>query len=93
MPELDRFYREAADKAAILVVAPTDSEGSLRDQLMANRYSFPIMLDQGDVASAYKVRYVPDLFVIDSAGQIVQRVAGGVDFERLNQIADNLNGG
>jgi AhpC/TSA family len=93
MPELDRFYREAADKAAVLVAAPTTSEGGIRDLLMANRYSFPVMLDQGELASAYKVRYVPDLFVIDPAGNLVQRIVGGVDFARLNQLVDDLNGG
>jgi len=93
MPELDRFYREAADKAAILVVAPTTSESGIRDLLMANRYSFPVMLDPGDLGSAYKVRYVPDLFVIDSAGNIAQRIVGGVDSARLNQLVDDLHGG
>ncbi len=60
MPELDRFYREAADKAAVLVVAPSNNEGGMRDLMMAGRYTFPVMLDEGDLASAYKVRYVPD---------------------------------
>ena len=69
MPELDRFYREAADKAAILVVAPSDQRGGMRDLIMAGRYSFPVMLDEGDVASAYKVRSVPTLFVIDAQGR------------------------
>ena len=93
MPELDRFYREAADKAAILVVAPSNQEGTVRDLIMAGRYSFPVMLDQGDLASAYRVRTVPNLFVIDAQGRLVNNIVGGTDFERLSQLADDLNGG
>jgi hypothetical protein len=93
MPELDRFYREAANKAAVLVATPTTSRAGIRDLLMANRYSFPVMLDEGALASAYKVRYVPSLFVIDSAGNIVQRIVGGVDFARLNRLVDDLKSG
>jgi hypothetical protein len=93
MPELDRFYREAADKAAVLVVAPKSSEGAVRDLIMGGRYSFPLMLDGGDLASAYRVRYVPDLFVIDANGQLVQKVVGGADFARLSKLADDLKGG
>jgi hypothetical protein len=93
MPDLDRFYREAANKAAVLVVAPASSEGGLRDLLMQGGYTFPVMLDDGSVSSAYKVRYVPALFVIDAAGNLVQRLVGGTDFAQLNKLADGLNGG
>ena len=93
MPDLDRFYREAANKAAILAVAPGSSEGGLRDLVMQGGYSFPIMLDAGGVAAAYKVRYVPALFVIDAAGNLVQQIVGGADFARLNELVDGLDGG
>jgi len=92
MPELDRFYREAADKAAVLVVAPSNNEGGMRDLMMAGRYTFPVMLDEGDLASAYKVRYVPDAFLIDAEGRLAQNVVGGVDFARLHQLVDDLKG-
>jgi hypothetical protein len=93
MPDLDRFYREAADKAAILAVAPANSEGGMRDLIAQGKYSFPVMLDGGDVASAYKVRYVPSLYVIDSQGGLAQRFVGGVDFDQLVQFVDDLGGG
>ena len=93
MPDLDRFYREAANKAAILAVTPNSSEGGMRDLVMKGGYTFPMMLDDGAVSSAYKVRYVPALFVIDAAGNLVQRLVGGTDFAQLNKLADDLNGG
>lgn len=93
MPDLDRFYREAANKAAVLVAAPSSSQGVLRDLVMSGGYTLPIMLDDGGLASAYKVRYVPDLFVIDAAGNLVQRIVGGADFARLNKLVDGLAGG
>jgi hypothetical protein len=93
MPDLDRFYREAADKAAILAVAPAESEGGMRDLVVSGPYSLPIMLDDGPVASAYKIHYVPTLYVIDSAGNVAQHIVGGTDFARLNQLVDDLKGG
>ncbi len=93
MPELDRFYREAADKAAVLAVAPSNDEGGMRDLMMAEGYSFPVMLDEGDLASAYKIRYVPTLFAIDAEGKLSQSIVGGVDFARLNQLVDDPTGG
>ena len=93
MPELDRFYREAADRAAILVVTPRSSEGAVRDLVMSGGYSFPIVLDDGAIDSAYKVRYVPALFVIDGSGNLVKQIVGGTDFTRLNKLVDDLNGG
>jgi hypothetical protein len=91
MPDLDRFYREAADKAAILAVTPTSSETGIRSLLTQGGYSFPMMLDEGAVASAYKVRYVPSLFVIDAQGDLVDRVVGSTDFSKLSALVEDLS--
>jgi hypothetical protein len=93
MPDLDRFYREAAGEAAILAVVPSSSESGMRDLMKAQAYSFPVMVDRGAVGSAYKVRYVPDLFVIDGGGRLVNTIVGGTDFTKLNQLVDDLAGG
>ena len=74
-------------------MAPASSEGGLRDLVMSGRYIIPIMLDDGSVASAYKVRYVPALYVIDATGNLVQRLVGGTDFAKLNELVDDLGGG
>ena len=92
MPDLDRFYREAASKAAIIAVAPASSEGTLRDLVMSGHYTLPVVLDDGSVASAYKLRYVPTLYVIDASGNLVQRLVGGTDFAKLNKLVDDLSG-
>ena len=65
----------------------------MRDLLMSGGYSFPIMLDDGSVSSAYKVRYVPALYVIDASGNLVQRLVGGTDFAKLNKLVDDHSGG
>jgi hypothetical protein len=92
MPDLDRFYREAGDKAAILAVAPAGDEGGMRDLIKDGPYSLPVMLDEGGVASDYNIRYVPTLHLIDSQGDIAERVVGAVDFDRLNQMVGGLTG-
>jgi uncharacterized Rossmann fold enzyme len=90
MPELDRFYREASDRAAVLAVAPAGDEAGMRRLVMSGRYSFPIMFDDGAAASAFDVRYVPSLFVIDRDGKIDKRIVGKVDFDRLSKLVDGL---
>jgi hypothetical protein len=92
MPELDRFYRENQDKAAVLAVTPSSSEGGIRDLMAASGYSFPVMIDPGDVGSQYGVRYVPTLFVIDAEGKVAKKVVGAVDAARLSQLVDDLTG-
>ena len=92
MPELDRFYREAADKAAILAVAPASGESAMRNLVMQGKYTYPILLDQGDLGDAYNVRYVPAVFVIDASGDLVKQFEGGTTFAQLNQLVDDIGG-
>jgi hypothetical protein len=93
MPDLDRFYREAADKAAILAIAPARHESGMRRLVMEGKYSFPILLDQGVASEAYNIRYVPTVFVIDAGGRLVDQFVGASDFAKLSQIADGFVGG
>lgn len=62
----------------------------MRDLVGAEGYSFPVLLDGGDVGSAYRIRYVPTLFAIDAEGTITERIVGAVDFTRLSGLADDL---
>jgi hypothetical protein len=94
MPDLDRFYREAANKAAILGVVEGRQEGRTRAWVMSGRYTLPILIDQGNaVFSAYQVRSLPTLILIDPAGNIVKRIIGGAGFEELNELVEDLQGG
>jgi hypothetical protein len=92
MPELDRFYREKSDKAAILGVTPTSSAGSIRGLMAEGGYSFPVMVDRGLVRSEYDVRSVPTLIVVDQKGKVVRKIVGGTDFSKLSRLVDDLTG-
>ena len=65
----------------------------MRSLVTEGKYAFPVLLDQGEAADAYNIRYVPAVFVIDAAGRLVDQFVGASDFVRLNQIADSLAGG
>ncbi len=58
--------------------------------MAAQGYSFPVLLDGGDINSGYRIRYVPTLFAIDAEGKIAERIVGAVDFARLSGIVDEL---
>lgn len=64
----------------------------MRELMAEGGYSFPVMIDSGDVGSQYGVRYVPTLFVIDREGKVAQKIVGAVDAARLSKLVDDLTG-
>lgn len=76
----------------MLVVAPARDKEGMQDLVASNGYSFPVLLDEGAASSAYRIRYVPTLFVIDGEGRIAERIVGAVDYARLTRLLDELSG-
>ncbi|WP_349409196.1 TlpA disulfide reductase family protein [Pseudalkalibacillus sp. SCS-8] len=86
MPEMVHFYEKyAEDNIEILAVNMTNSEKSAED--VANfkkdyKINFPILLDvNGEVATTYQAFTIPTTYVIDENGIIVEKIAGPMSFE------------
>ena len=69
-----------------------DSEDAMREFLSENGYSFPVMLDEDNVAADYAVRAIPTNIVLDSQGEVAKTLVGGVTAEELSSIVDDLTG-
>jgi cytochrome c biogenesis protein CcmG/thiol:disulfide interchange protein DsbE len=69
-----------------------DSEDAMREFLSENGYSFPVMLDEDNVAADYRVRAIPTNIVLDSEGEVAKTLVGGVTAEELSGIVDDLTG-
>ena len=69
-----------------------DSEDAMREFLSENGYSFPVMLDEDNVAADYGVRAIPTNIVLDSEGEVAKTMVGGVTAEELSSIVDDLTG-
>jgi thioredoxin-related protein len=64
----------------------------MREFLSENGYSFPVMLDEDNVAADYAVRAIPTNIVLDSQGEVAKTLVGGVTAEELSSIVDDLTG-
>ena len=89
-PEIDRFYQENSDQAALLAVAVDDSEEAMRALMAENGWTFPVMFDGNRAASAYGISAIPTTVVIDSEGRIATRLMGGTTAAKLSAVIDGL---
>ena len=65
----------------------------MRSLVMEGKYSFPIMLDQGEVAVGVQRPLRAGGVRHRRSGRLVDQFVGASDFAKLNQIADGLAGG
>jgi thioredoxin-like negative regulator of GroEL len=91
-PELDRFYRDEAGRAGLLVVAVSDNLDAVQGFRTKGEFTFPVMLDSDGVAGRYGVRAIPTVVVIDSAGRVAKTIVGGVSEADLSKLVDDLTG-
>ena len=94
-PALDATWKRFRDSG--VVVVGVDFEDQTQD---ARRYlaelgsSYPVVRDaDSSTALAYGLRGVPETFVVDPAGQVVDRVIGPVDADALAQRIGSVQAG
>ena len=88
MPEMEQLYRRHRDDGKLVVLAVSiDTEQAAKDvpeYLQGGRpqgrlYTFPVALDTGGVARAYRLGGVPASYFIDDAGVIRAVRPGAMD--------------
>lgn len=89
-PEIDQFYKDNKDRAALLGVAVNDSEEDIRAFMAEEELSFPMMINNDDAPGAYGVAGIPTTVVIDPEGYIVKRIVGGTNAYTLSLIVDGI---
>lgn len=87
LPELDRFYREAAGQIGFLILALHDTDAGVRRALGSLADSLPTIVAPGEVGQAYGITAIPTTVVVDAAGRIVSTDVGAVTAERLSELA------
>lgn len=85
-PSLDRLYRSLRNEGFLVAAVSIDGPGE-RATVNAFRsrfdLSFPILLDPGKRSyEAYQVTGVPETFLIDPEGRLVERFVGPRDWSR-----------
>ena len=68
-----------------------DTEEDMQAWLAEGGWTFPVLVTgTGDVASAYGIRAVPTVVLIDSEGWIVETLVGGASASGLSSLIDGL---
>ena len=85
-PSLERMYRKLRPEGFEILAVSIDAPGA-RDEVLAFRdefeLSFPILLDPGKEAyRAYQATGVPETFMLDRDGQLVERLIGPRDWDQ-----------
>ena len=75
----------------MLAIAVDETEEDMQAWLAEGAWTFPVMVTGADdVASAYGVRAIPTVVLIDSEGWIVETLVGGASASGLSALIDGL---
>jgi hypothetical protein len=74
----------------VLVLAVSDGEDDMREFMSEGGYTFPVMLDEDNVAADYGVRAIPTIVVLDPEGEVAKTVVGGMTADELSSLVDDL---
>ncbi len=90
--DFEAFWREYKDENIFVAgIAIQDTQAQAMGFAKQYGKTYILGLDtEGDVAIDYGVTGVPETFLIDSEGYIIDKVAGPVDKQKLKEFADRL---
>jgi peroxiredoxin len=85
MPSLESLYRRYQDKNFVVLGVSLDEEGWAAIDAFTKRIpvTFPILLDAKQATSdLYQVYRIPETYLIDTNGQIVDKFVGPQNYDR-----------
>jgi peroxiredoxin len=74
-----------------LILAVCDTDEAMRAFMDAGGFTFPVMLDVGEVYQAYGVSAIPMIVIIDAEGQIVDTMVGAASADELSDAVADLS--
>ncbi|HEX5495896.1 MAG TPA: TlpA disulfide reductase family protein [Mycobacteriales bacterium] len=91
-PALNATWDRFRDSGVVVLgVDFEDNDADARNYIASEGSDYPVVVDaDSHTALAYGVRGVPETYVVDQAGRIVDRVIGAVDANTLGGTLDAL---
>ncbi|WP_338015871.1 redoxin domain-containing protein [Halalkalibacillus sediminis] len=92
MPDMQKFYEE--HDVTILAMNLFDTESSMQDVedfVEDFGLTFPVLIDEGEVATDYQVIPVPTSYMIDSNGIIQYKRLGVMNYDMMVQELEKMN--
>ncbi len=83
MPSMEKLYQELKGESFEILAVSIDVSGTkaVLPFMIENKLSFPALTDsKGDIKSLYQTTGVPESFIIDEEGIIVEKVIGPRDW-------------
>lgn len=89
---LDQTWQQFQDSGVVVVgVNFEDSTGAARDYIRTHDVTYPVVEDAGSkTALAYGLRGVPETFVVNKSGRIVNHVIGPVTAAALTGVINSM---
>jgi peroxiredoxin len=79
VPKLNRLFARYRDRGFLVIgVNAHDSEADIRDFVAKRPVEYPVVVDPGDVTSAYGIYATPTVLLIGADGRIVAKHVGAV---------------
>lgn len=86
-PELVKFSQQAGGVAQVVSVAYDDPAAKVKEFFAKNGGDWPVLVDGTTKSSLdYAVVKLPESFLIDPEGKVVEKLAGGVTAAGLEQL-------
>ncbi|NNL43411.1 MAG: TlpA family protein disulfide reductase [Desulfobacterales bacterium] len=89
MPSMEKLYRELKDEGFVLLAVSVDETGTdaVAPFMKKHKLGFPVLLDTvGDIKSLYQVTGIPESFIIDKNGIIIEKIIGPRDWAASGAI-------
>jgi peroxiredoxin len=89
MPSMEKLHRELKDEKFVILAVSVDESGAdaVRPFMKKHRLSFPALIDNaGTLKSLYRTTGVPESFIIDKGGNIIEKVIGPRDWAAAGAI-------
>jgi peroxiredoxin len=91
MPYIDNQYQYFKDKGVkVLTIDVGESELVVNNFIERHNLSFPVMIDKGEVQTAYGINPLPITFLIDKDGKVVRSHTGELSEATVRQYMEEI---
>lgn len=83
MPHFQEFHENYPD--VVILTINCNPEDEIEEFVTNNGYTFPVLLDYGEVQQAYGITGYPETFIINEDGIVVDKVIGSMTYEMMEE--------
>jgi len=89
MPSMEKLYQELKDEGFEILAVSVDESGAeaVSPFMEKHKLGFPVLLDtKGDIKSLYQTTGIPESFIVDKDGMILEKIIGQRDWAASGAI-------